>query len=90
LVNALHGLAAAGASVVVATHDCELAASVADRVLVIDDRHVHDRGRPRASLSGAQEHATQLGRLFTSPGPVTVEAVAALLEQRRADVRVSP
>ncbi len=90
LVTALHGLAAAGASVVVATHDCELAASVADRVLVIDDRHVHDRGPPRASLSGAQEHATQLGRLFTSPGPVTVEAVAALLEQRRADVRVSP
>jgi energy-coupling factor transport system ATP-binding protein len=89
LVTAIAGLAAAGTSVVIATHDCELAASVADRVLVIDDHRVHDRGAPRASLSGAHEHATQLGRLFSSPGPVTVEAVAALLEQPRSDVRVT-
>ena len=32
-------------------------------------------GAPAAALSGGHEHATQLGRLFASPGPVTVEAV---------------
>jgi energy-coupling factor transporter ATP-binding protein EcfA2 len=87
LVAAVRTTAARGTSVVVATHDSELAAIVADRVLIIDDRTVHDRGAPPAALSGAHEHATQLGRLFTSPGPVTVEAVAAVLQRDGAMAR---
>jgi energy-coupling factor transport system ATP-binding protein len=84
LVAAVRSVAARGASVVVATHDSELAASIADRVLVIEGGQVRDRGAPTNALSGDQEHATQLGRLFRAPGPVTVEAVAAALERHEA------
>ena len=83
LAAAARLLATGGASVVVATHDSDLAASLADRVLVVEDGEVHDRGAPQEALSGAGRHATQLGRLFASPGPVTVEAVAALFSQER-------
>ena len=83
LAAAVHLLAAQGASVVVATHDSDLAATLADRVLVIDGGTVADRGSPEEALSGAGPHATQLGRLSASPGPVTVEAVAALFAGAR-------
>ncbi len=90
LVAAVRMLAARGTSVVVATHDSDLVASVADRVLVVADGAVHDRGAPEAALSGARnEHATQLGRLFTAPGPVTVEAVAARLAGARSGTMVA-
>jgi energy-coupling factor transport system ATP-binding protein len=89
LVAAVRSLAAAGASVVVATHDSDLAAAIADRVLVIEDRGVADRGAPSTALSGHHDHASQLGRLFSSPGPVTVEAVAALFDRERAVVPLS-
>jgi energy-coupling factor transporter ATP-binding protein EcfA2 len=87
LVAATRELAARGASVVVATHDTDLAASVADRVLVVEDGTVHDRGHPTRALSGDHPYATQLGRCFASPGPVTVAAVARLLaDVPRAEV----
>jgi energy-coupling factor transporter ATP-binding protein EcfA2 len=80
LVAAVRMLAAAGTSVLLATHDSDLAAALADRVLIVADGLVHDRGTPETALSGAgNDHATQLGGLFAPPGPVTVEAVAALL-----------
>jgi energy-coupling factor transporter ATP-binding protein EcfA2 len=90
LVAATRMIAARGTSVIVATHDSDLAAAVADRVLVVADGLVCDRGAPAAALSGQDnEHATQLGGLFGSPGPVTVEAVAALLGSPHATARVT-
>jgi energy-coupling factor transport system ATP-binding protein len=88
LVAAVRSVAARGTSVVVATHDSELAATIADRVLIVEDGQVRDRGAPASSLSGQHDHATQLGRLFASPGPVTVVAVAAVLEPGPATVGV--
>jgi energy-coupling factor transporter ATP-binding protein EcfA2 len=80
LVAAVRMLTARGSSVILATHDSDLAAAVADRVLVVGGGRIVDRGPPAAALSGERnEHATQLGRLFGSPGPVTVEDVVALL-----------
>lgn len=79
LTAAVSALAERGAAVVIATHDSELAAEVADRILIVSDGVVTDCGPPEAALSGPQIHATQLGRLFTPPGPVTVDAVAAAL-----------
>jgi energy-coupling factor transport system ATP-binding protein len=90
LAAAVHTLAARGASVVVATHDSDLAATLADRVLVIDDGTVFDRGTPQEALSGEGPHATQLGRLFPSPGPVTPEAVAALFAGARVSAGARP
>ena len=42
LVNTIHELRAAGGSVVMATHDHELAIAVADRIVHVRDRAVHD------------------------------------------------
>jgi energy-coupling factor transport system ATP-binding protein len=88
LAAAVRELAARGASVVVATHDSELAATLADRVLAIEDGRVCDRGVPPVALSGHHDHATQLGRLFTSPGPVTVEEVAEMLMRAQIQTAV--
>jgi energy-coupling factor transport system ATP-binding protein len=86
LVAAVRMLAARGTSVIVATHDSDLAAALADRVLVVAEGRVHDRGTPEMALSGpANEHASQLGAEFDSPGPVTVEAVATLLAEARTE-----
>jgi energy-coupling factor transport system ATP-binding protein len=91
LVAALRMLAGRGTSVVIATHDSDLAALVADRVLVVAGGVVEDRGAPERALSGhGNEYATQLGRLFTAPGPVTVDAVTAMLSAERARAAVAP
>lgn len=71
-------LAADGAAVVLATHDTELAAAVADRVVEVRAGAVRDLGRPRTALTGASPYATQLGALVDG-GPVTVEEALALL-----------
>lgn len=89
LAGVVRGLAARGASVVVATHDSDLAALVADRVLVVERGQVRDLGPPVAALSGANPRATQVGSLFASPGPVTVEAVVALLRAGSASLAAS-
>jgi energy-coupling factor transport system ATP-binding protein len=86
LVAAVRALATRGASVVVATHDSELAAAVSDRVLIIARSSVRDGGAPTTALSGDHAFATQLGRLFPSPGPVTVDAVADVLEHAHTGV----
>jgi energy-coupling factor transport system ATP-binding protein len=89
LVSAVRTLAAGGTSVIVATHDSDLAADVADRVLIVEDGLLHDRGAPTAALCGGDnDHATQLGNLFTPPGPVTVDAVAVLLAKARSGAAV--
>lgn len=78
MVEAIRSLASTGTAVVVATHDAELAAEVADRVLVLADGACIDRGPPSEALSGDQPQATQLGRLRLG-GAVTVEAAARQL-----------
>ncbi|MGI8609169.1 MAG: ABC transporter ATP-binding protein [Candidatus Dormibacteria bacterium] len=77
LTELLREMAADGASVVVATHDPDLAAAVADRVLVVDAGGIVDAGHPRRALSGDSPYATGVGRLY--PGAVTVEEALACL-----------
>ncbi|MEA2682753.1 MAG: energy-coupling factor transport system ATP-binding protein [Chloroflexota bacterium] len=74
LTELLRAMAADGASVVLATHDSELAAEVADRVVIVAPGAVRDAGSPDAALSGDQAFATDVGRLYPG-GPVTVDAV---------------
>lgn len=84
LVAAVRALAAGGSAVALATHDSDLAAEVADRVVEVHDGRVTDRGAPELALSGRDNpHATQLGRLFAPPGPVSVAAVAHLVAGER-------
>jgi energy-coupling factor transport system ATP-binding protein len=67
-----------GCGICVATHDPDLAARIADRVVLVRDGAVVDLGPPEVALAGPGPYSTQLGRLYPA-GPVTVEGVLARL-----------
>ncbi|HEV3233985.1 MAG TPA: ATP-binding cassette domain-containing protein [Candidatus Dormibacteraeota bacterium] len=71
-------LRAAGSSVVLATHDSELAADLADRVVRLDGGRAVDGGPPEQALASGQPGATDIARLYPG-GPVSVEGVMACL-----------
>jgi len=78
LTQVILKLRADGSSVVVATHDSDLAAHVGDRIIRIVDGRAIELGAPNVALSGRAVAATQVGRLYPG-GPVTVEGVLSCL-----------
>jgi energy-coupling factor transport system ATP-binding protein len=78
LATVISGLRDGSSAVVLATHDLDLAARVADRVIELDEGTARDLGDPAQALSGESSIATQVGRLYPG-GPVTVEGVLARL-----------
>lgn len=56
--------AAAGAAILVATHDVEWAARIADRVLLIADGEIYAEGSPRVVLSDSLVFSTQVNKLL--------------------------
>jgi energy-coupling factor transport system ATP-binding protein len=78
LVALIRRLAAGGSSVILATHDSDLAAEVGDRVVEVIGGGVRDHGPPERALAGSGPLATQIGRLYPA-GPVTVAGVMARL-----------
>jgi len=71
-------LAEGGASVVVATHDVEFAASFADRVVLLADGTVIADGPATEVLSGGWYFATEVARVL-GDGAITPELGAELL-----------
>ena len=67
-------LRAGGSSIVVATHDLDLAAEIADRIVEVVGGGVVELGGPDRALSCPSRHTTQIGRLYPG-GPVTVRGV---------------
>jgi energy-coupling factor transporter ATP-binding protein EcfA2 len=78
----LHGLAGAGSAVLVATHDVEFAAALADRVILLGDGIPVADGGVREILSGGWYFATEVARILPGSGAITAEDGADLL---RAD-----
>ena len=78
LTALLREMTAAGASAVVATHDADLAGSIADRVLVVQESRVQESDGPRTTLSGDSPYATDIGRIYPG-GPVTLEELLECL-----------
>jgi energy-coupling factor transport system ATP-binding protein len=74
LVHAIRARANKGAAVVMATHDVELAASVATRVVMLGNESVIAIGGPRETLAGSLAYATQVNKVFGS-GYLTVDDV---------------
>ena len=68
----------AGASVVVATHDSQLAGELGDRVIRLEAGIAQDAGPPSRALAAGKPAATQMAQLFPG-GPVTVDEVMACL-----------
>jgi energy-coupling factor transport system ATP-binding protein len=75
LVALLRKLRDGGRTIVLATHDVELAAQIADRVVILGEGEIVADGPPRESMSDSLVFSTQLSRLFRDPALLTVEDV---------------
>jgi energy-coupling factor transport system ATP-binding protein len=64
LGETLRALQDDGLAVVIATHDVELVARLATRVLLLGGGQVVAEGPPRAILAGALTYGTQVNKLF--------------------------
>ncbi|MCU1535672.1 MAG: transporter related protein [Humibacillus sp.] len=72
----LSTLAAAGTTILLATHDVELAAEVADRVVILADGEVVSDGPARAVLSASPAFAPQVTKVMLPQTWLTVSEVA--------------
>ena len=81
LVELIDELARGGAAVVVATHDVELAASFADRVVLLGDGVVIADGPSSEVLSGGWYFATEVARILGVEGAITPEEGAELVRR---------
>jgi len=83
LVKFLRAWARRGRAVVLATHDVELAAEVATRVVMIAAGEVIADGKPGDALGDSPVFAPQMARVF-GPGWLTPEQVAAAIVRVRS------
>jgi energy-coupling factor transport system ATP-binding protein len=83
LAAELQALAARGAAAIVATHDAELAAAFADRVILLGDGTVAADGTPAEVLAGGWYFSTETARILGGAGgALRPEQGAALLRER--------
>ena len=82
----LRQLAGDGVAVVIATHDVELAAAVATRVVMLGGGEVVADGGPHAVLGPALSYGPQMSKLY-GPGFLTVEEVRAGLTRRKTTIQ---
>ena len=80
LVTVLRRLAASGTTVILATHDVELVADVADRVVVLADGRVVADGPARSVIAGSPAFAPQIAKIMHPVPLLTVADVTAALE----------
>jgi energy-coupling factor transport system ATP-binding protein len=64
LAAVLNGLREEGVAILLATHDVELVAEVATRVVLLGDGRIIADGGPRAVLSGSLTFATAINKLY--------------------------
>ena len=84
LTATLQRIAAEGRAILLATHDVELAARVADRVVLLSGGQVVVDGPAREVMTDSLVFASQVSKLFRDPRLVTVEDVAALVRAGEA------
>jgi energy-coupling factor transport system ATP-binding protein len=73
LADLLLELKREGRSIIMATHDVELAAACADRVILLAEGEVIVDGPARSVMSDSQVFASQINKLFRDPRFLTVE-----------------
>jgi energy-coupling factor transport system ATP-binding protein len=78
LARIVAGLASDGRAVLIATHDVEFAAHVADEVLVMAEGEVVSSGPPRRVLAESPSFAPQVTKVLGAPWLVVEEVAAAL------------
>ncbi|HVS29792.1 MAG TPA: ATP-binding cassette domain-containing protein, partial [Solirubrobacteraceae bacterium] len=88
LAITLGSIAAAGAGVLVATHDVEFAASFAERVVLLGDGVVIADAPSSEVLTGGWYFATETARILGGAGGALLpEQGAAVLRERRSSAR---
>lgn len=75
LARLLHEWRSEGMAIVVVTHDVELAAEIADRVVLLSQGEVIAEGDPATVLGASPLFAPQIARLYPQRGWLTVEDV---------------
>jgi energy-coupling factor transporter ATP-binding protein EcfA2 len=73
LLDLLRGWRNDGIAILLVTHDVELVALAADRVILLEDGQVTAAGDPHLVLPGSPTFAPQIARLFPAAGWLTVE-----------------
>ncbi len=77
-----------GAGIIIVTHDVELAAQIADRVVVLSQGEIIASGTTKEVLSTSPLFAPQISRLFPQQGWLTVkDAILGLEEKMEAENR---
>ena len=79
LVELLHGWQAQGTAIVLTTHDVELAAQAAGRVVILEDGKVVADGSPQ-TLAGSSLFSPQMSELFPGRGWLTADDVLSALQ----------
>lgn len=82
-VALVRGLAASGRGVVVATHDVELVAALADRVIVLADGEIVADGSTAEVMLASPAFAPQVAKVLAPAPWLTVDQVAATLVAER-------
>jgi energy-coupling factor transport system ATP-binding protein len=82
LANHLVGLRRHGVAIVMVTHDVELAAHCASRVVLLGDGDIVADGDPRQVLAGGLSYTTQINKVFGETW-LTVEDVQAAWPESR-------
>ena len=82
LVAILLDLRRQGCAVLLVTHDVELVARCADRVVLMGDGEVVVAGATREVMTGSLVFASQINKLYRDPAYLVVEDVA--LPERRS------
>jgi energy-coupling factor transport system ATP-binding protein len=79
LAERVRSVASEGAAIVVATHDAELAAELADRVVLLGEGRVLAEGSPRSILSGGWYFATETARILDGAGGALLPSEGAVV-----------
>ena len=90
LVSLLRELSARGTAVLVATHDVELAAAVAERVVLLGKGEVVADGPVAEVLAGGWYFATETARVLGGAEGALLPSEGADVLRRRLTVEVAP
>jgi energy-coupling factor transporter ATP-binding protein EcfA2 len=90
LASHLREVAATGTAVLVATHDCELAAALAERVVLLGDGEIVADGPAAEVLTGGWYFATETARILGGEGGALDPVAGAEWLRRRMVTEVAP
>ena len=81
LVDLIHAWRADGMAVLVVTHDVEMAARLADRIVLMENGRIIDEGTPTLVLNNSDLFTPQVAQLFPGSGWLTPQDVIQSLTE---------